>query len=528
MTSATTGANGTGAGGAGAMSCTSDSHCSTGGACIVGVCVPPPGPLTEVAIEIRPPSTRTPPAVLTEILHVTFPHRTLELQTETVQSVAPTFSGTVPVSAHVVYTLPSAIPGQPALLFEADLIDSRAALALPASLAPNTAEIRLLPLPNADVDTPPFSFPAPQKSYQIPDARFAISGALRDAFGAQPGFGFDARAYQNGRLISNRPVVVNGEFTLIIPDTTADLPVDIEIIPTSGPHPSFRFTSLTPRSTPQTRHRDLGTITLATYETPQGNAEITVVGDVDGRPPVARALVRALTTLETTAQGATRYQREATTDAQGSARLQLLPGVAQRERSYEIRVIPEAGSDYRTECRELPVTNSTGRLLTVLLRRRPQHRGRVLSAAGGPVAGVTVKATRLPGGSNDCSSPVRETTSVITRSDGRFSLPLDPGPYQLDYEPRAGSPFPRLTEFLVMVEDPNNPNVVNEPDIRLRAGALVDGLVHDAAGLPVAHAIVRIYQVRCMQTQGCVSAPHLLAEVQTDEAGRFRTVMAVP
>ena len=179
---------------------------------------------------------------------------------------------------------------------------------------------------------------------------------------------------------------------------------------------------------------------------------------------------------------------------------------------------------------KVPVTAGPGTLLDVVLKRRTLHKGRVRSADGLPVPQVTVKATRQPGGPTDCASPSQGTTYTVTEFDGRFEMRLKPGMYQFDYEPAPGSPAPRLTDFIVQVEDSDDPDVDTDPDaVNLPRGALVEGDVKDVTGnRPIARALVRIFQPRCTTAEACASPPHLLAETLTDDNGHFRVVMAVP
>jgi hypothetical protein len=151
----------------------------------------------------------------------------------------------------------------------------------------------------------------------------------------------------------------------------------------------------------------------------------------------------------------------------------------------------------------------------------------VVSADGLPVPQVTVKATRQPT-PTDCASYATGTTYAVTQFNGRFTMQLEPGMYQFDYEPAPGSPAPRLTDFLVQVENFDDLDANNDDPVRLRRAALVNGEVRDSAGTAVARAIVRIFQPRCTTVEACAFPPQLLAETQTDDNGLFRVVMAVP
>ncbi len=216
---------------------------------------------------------------------------------------------------------------------------------------------------------------------------------------------------------------------------------------------------------------------------------------------------------------------------QGIAELDLLPGTAQNPRAYDIQVIPEAQSVYRGHCQKMvSVTAGPGTLLDVPLKRRPLHAGRV-NIRRRPTGASGDGQGDPPARRHDGLLLALAGTShtVTTGFDGRFKMRLEPGMYQFDYEPAPGSPAPRLTDFIVQVDDNDDPDVAPLPEeVRLPRGALVDGKVQDNAGKPVPRAIVRIFQPRCTMAEACAFPPQLLAETQSDDDGHFRVVMAVP
>ena len=534
--------SGMGAGGSGAVSCVTDSQCA-GGACLVGICVPAPAAVPGLAIEITPPPEVAATASFTERTAVVLNGRSVPLKTDAGQDVRLSFrdemNTPVPTNATVTYTLPALIPGRPPLLFASELA-AETSFSLSTPLLDRAGIVRLLPRASASQASPPFSFVAPpgnNKVLTMPDV-FAIRGVLRDAAGNVPRVPFVARAFQGQSLISTVSPLAGGEFVLIIPAAASTTDVTIQLVPDSATdHPWFTFNPFTPAGMTPTSTLNLEPVALAPYIA-TNKFVVTVVGDGEGRPPVPGTIVRASTILDTTAKsatspgGTTRFQRDAFVNEQGIAELDLLPGTSQNERTYDIRVIPDAQSLYSGHCRSnVSVTTGLGTLLEVALKRRPLHTRRVVSADDIPMARVTVKATRLPGGPTDCTSPSPGTTHAVTGSDGRFEIRLEPGMYQFDYEPAPGSPAPRLTDFIVRVYDSDDPDPDNGRDVRLPRGALVDGYVLDGVGdpgNPVARAIVRIFQPRCTTAEACAFSPQLLAETLSDDMGHFRVVMAVP
>jgi len=543
-----TGGGATGTGGSGVMPCATDEQCTPVSACMAGICVAPSAALLDMAIELQPTPERSLSAGYTEYVHVDL-DRLLYLTTELVPSVELRFTGdTVPVPAGVLYTLPSSIPGRPPMVFESDLLiaSDPALLRLPDKLSspvdmsspptPIVAEVRLLPRPGPDQDIPPFVFQSPpgiKKNFPIPTDLYAIKGSLRDAAGKAPG-AYIARAYQNGVLVSNRrqlvarPLGDGSDFVLFIPASAAGGEVSVELVPTDNTaRPWYKFAAFVPNQRTQTRTVELGTATLAAYVPPTEDVEIRVFGGAAEGPRVARAMVRATLTLDRTALGATLFQLDSATNEEGIASMRLLLGTAQLSRDYDLRIFPPAGTEYASTCMTFTVT-VPGSVRPVVLNKRLVRGGTLLSFRAEPVAGARVVATRLPASPMECASPVEPSTTTITGDDGKFVMYLDRGTYQLDFIPQPGSAVPRLTQHDVPVL------IDDHPLVRLLDAALVHGQVLDTptmlAGspMPVANALVRIFDPVCASVDQCTTPPALLAETQTDADGSFRVVASIP
>ena len=116
-------------------------------------------------------------------------------------------------------------------------------------------------------------------------------------------------------------------------------------------------------------------------------------------------------------------------------------------------------------------------------------------------------------------------TSTTTDATGSFTLPLDPGTYQFEYDPPAGSPLPRMIE---PVDDHDGRRVSHRrrppAHARPRGGRRPQGADGE---IPLPDATVRIFEPRrCPTTDPC--APWLRAETQTDANGHFRAIVAQP
>ena len=120
------------------------------------------------------------------------------------------------------------------------------------------------------------------------------------------------------------------------------------------------------------------------------------------------------------------------------------------------------------------------------------------------------------------TGPTTFTTS--TDENGYYELYLDPGSYQVDYDPPSGSSAPRLTKPQLDI----NADVAHVVlPVQLPAAALIEGDVFDSDDVTrLPNATIRLFEP-CAQA-GCTDPPVLRAETQTDLQGHFRAVVAVP
>ena len=527
--------------------CSMDAQCGSMRRCIEGTCLPLPG--TSVlpwAVEIQPFSPSQ-AAMLTEKM-IEPGGNSWALQADAALNLGATFDAdaanastiTFPSSANVLLEISSLIPGRPPLTFEGTVraSDKTATITVPEGIQSRSGTqslsgtLRLIPLAPADQSSPPYRFSAliPATGSVLRDAaaptmttfRLAPynrpSGVLVDALGA-PKVGHTARAFLDGTLVSNAAVTqTDGRFVLLIPGTVTEEVILQIAPPSSGYDPWYIFNK-------RALADDLGTVKLPAYQVPNPSRDppfmFKVQGPAPSAQPVDGATVRATTILSappTDPVGTTRFWRTAMT-SDGSAAMFLIPGVNNTTRAYTVDVVPPAGNAYAATCQTKQLL-AGGEVVTVELPRRPVLSGTVMSALGGVVSGVTVVATRDPASPNDCTLSPPTTVSVVTGADGSFQLPLDPGTYQLDYDPPAGSSSPRLTEFAVPVD------VDLVRPVQLAAPAIIEGDVQDATRMPLPNATVRIYQPRC-DTQGC-KTPWLRAETHTDLGGHFRAVVENP
>jgi hypothetical protein len=520
--------------------------------CIAGICVGKAPLPAAWSAEILPPINDMVHAI-TEIASINSTSPTLE--TEPLAPLSATFAFVtlqpVPDNANVTLTVPPAIPGRPDRTFEtrAVLDPQKRSLVATMSTPANVTYrgggvIRLVPIPPNDDTSPPRSFNvggASSFAFSIDATDVPLRGRLLDAMGMPIPPGFVARALQDGVVSNVAPVDSRtGAFTIAIPVSTTIRPVQVQFVPQGSDdgHPSFLSSErvLSPNGT----YPNLDVI-MPTYISVPNAFSLTIAGDAEGEPPISGALVRAVSTLSgpdgqaCTDTGSCRFVRDDITDDQGLAVLSLLPGTAAQLRDYEVAVVPPASSKFQTLCRRISIlAGGNGgsppanvQLEPRLVPRRRVFSGRVLDGKGAPVGDVVIAATPGPAPAKGCAVTHPASATVVTESaTGQFKLPLDPGTYQIDYDPPGGSAVPRLTELDITM----TATADIERDVRLPEARVVEGVVNGAdRKTPLANATVRLYEVRCSGAS-CTGpdrlAPWLRGVARTDSNGRFRAVVA--
>jgi len=415
-------------------------------------------------------------------------------------------------------------------------------LALPSDAIGASANLSLVPTPPSDQLMPPYSFNtmlAASNALTLPEGDVLVSAQVTNAVQGTPNAQFVARAFQNGVLVSNAALTqangtaTDGSFQLRIPAAAAASPVTLELTPSM----SAPWVVSTPFLV--MAGKNLGTISLPAYA-PSNGFNIAVIGQDTG-VALAGATVRAQTTVGATAgtsglSGTAQYTASGSTDAKGNVVLQLLPGSGTTAFKYLISVVPPAGSPYAVTCDSVDAeggsapgsTQPPPTLKKFTLERRPVLIGVIRSARGVAVPNVTVTASGTPDPKTGCPAPDPVAASATADANGTFQLPLEPGTYQLDYDPPAGANAPRTTEWAVTVG--SNPD---EHDVMLPYGALVKGSVTGPDGLPVPSATVRFFERRCSgDPVDCFgpnrTPPWLRGKALTDAAGQFRMVVPVP
>jgi hypothetical protein len=521
--------------------------------CVGGSCLPHAMPPAGWALELEPASDDL-DAAFTESTHLPAPDRDGNLVLRAWSRVAVNSgfvsagSNPAPMAGHVVLTIPAAIPGRPDQQLETDVMVASVDSPVPYFTVPvpdgalgRTARIVVSPNPPDDHVRPPLTFAATlaaRLDLTVPAQLFQVTGNLYAAEGTARS-SYVARAFLDGsgQLVSNvAGTDMGGGFSLVVP-ATADVTnpgqqLTVELRPPDSSASAPRFVS---KQFSLSSDFTLGNLYEPAFALPNVY-RFSLHGEEAGGPPVANAVVRVRTVLESDANGSSDYQRDGRSDTSGNADLSLLPGTLNASRHYTVAVTPPASSPYGVSCLpDFPLTTggtaSAPALLQVItLPRRPTFSGTLVSADGAPVERASITATPLAlDPSTGCTDTTGLPATATTGADGSFSLVLDPGQYRFDYDPPSGAPVPRLTEPAVAIPGDSGRT------IKLARGGVVDGKALRADGSKLSSANVRLYEVpTCPSAAGpsCGSVsppvPLLRAQTRTDASGAFRAVVPLP
>ena len=532
--------------------CVSDDQCGPGWACTGGACITRGLPQGTWAIDLAPRSDST--AAQTQLPSVTFTDEVtvLTADAKTVVTGYLALGSALAGSSHVVATVATAIPGRDDLQFETDWSTGDGqpptmgfSLNLPAGAIGKIATFRITPLPPRDLAQPPVSTQkalASMFNLTVNSNFVFVSGNLMSPQQI-PQTGFQVRAFQDGQLVSNVDTTTTlGRFRLAIPNdpiyAVNGRPITVELTPGQSQSGSVRFvTPVILVKATGVLELDIGNLSMPTLAD-ASMFRFKVVGP--SQQPVAGALVRVRTLTSIDGTGSAEFTNGGTSDASGNVDLALIPGAAGEARPYDISVIPPTSASYGLACVNAFRITKGGPISTpgssdppiagwLALPMKATLSGRIISADGLPVSGVSISPTRTAA---DASMPCATTVvsppgSTSTGRDGSYQLLLDPGTYQLDYDPPAGAPVPRLTETGVTVNTGLNPR----HDVQMLTGALIKGAVHGSDGTPLPSVGVRFLEVACVGQNDCYGqnrvSPIIRGVTHTDSDGTFSVVVPI-
>jgi hypothetical protein len=220
---------------------------------------------------------------------------------------------------------------------------------------------------------------------------------------------------------------------------------------------------------------------------------------------------------------------QATADGDGRVTVDLIPGENRNSRSYEAVVVPPLGSSFAAASLDVTISRCGGTGADLELSARAEVVGVVRAFGGALVSNLTIEAQPSPA-TNDGPTPSSLIASAglsptaTTASDGRFFLELDPGFYDFELVPPAGSYLPRWLVSDIQVRADAPPIDLS---FNLRPPRLLMGRVVDEQGQPVAGFDVKIYGIHeeCPEEPPCELPAFYMGEGQTDGEGRFQVIV---
>lgn len=520
--------------------CGSDTSCGAGLACVAGQCIPVAAMSQEYAIELSPTGSSNkseggpayteivPGAPLAGAGTVLVLDRRVRVTglvtTGTAASPDKSLEG-----LRVVASVPSSIPGELDLPFEGDARATAEGLTFalfpPARAVGRPVKIWARPGSPGDQQVPSWleqSTLTAAITLTVPGASqlLNVEGRLLDAL-EQPVRGYRARALQDGRVISSEGMTMaDGTFRLVVRKpaaTVRDGAFSLELIPVDATAPLPRLTV----AVASFAQPALGVLKLPAFARPETfRFPITGAGQ-----PVPGASLRFRTDVPGAVPGTASFQRDAQTNAQGIAEVELIPGQPDNARQYGISIIPPATSAFLARCvSAFPIVGSGGAaprtVASMELERKVTLSGVLRDSQGQPASRVSVTATERPGAYDSCDENLAgPPRTEITDEAGRFVLPLAPGRYRIDYVPGAGSALPLFSEPDVMVDA----DLVR--DAQLPAAQVISGTVVDADGKATGGVDVRL--LLTSMDAGGIAPPLLQGRALTSSDGGFRIVVPV-
>lgn len=462
------------------------------------------------------------------------------------------------IHARVQATLPSAIPGQNDYRFDtqtAEQVAGTYSLRVPTPAKPMDQLYRLWvgfddamqaamyppmwiehPV-SSDVELPIQLRPANQLA--------VVSGRIVNPLGEGVG-GMTVQVFdENNQIISSSAVSLTGVGTsagtyrtVLDPSLASKSTVNLRVVVRPGTTqpglPSLEV--LIPPPTAGTERTQ--NFVLPSYRTPVPfMLPVRGLGPSGATQEVPSARVVAQVHLEdaTTLSGVrVIYTAQADTDAQGIAKLQLVPAPSGGSNlTYRVSIVSPSRLPYASVSRDMQVGPTDGLLSALTLPTRSRLIGRLLSASGEPVSGGQVVAQPI-------AKPVevRSPLDVVpdltlpqttTDSDGRFVLRLDPGDYDLDMIPVLGT-GPRTSLDNQRIRDVD----VDLGEVRLPRLALAKVLVVGPSLAPAPQVKVRVlelpdtsprYGLACTLDLPCSKVAKVRAEAFTDSKGRVQFLL---
>lgn len=195
------------------------------------------------------------------------------------------------------------------------------------------------------------------------------------------------------------------------------------------------------------------------------------------------------------------------------------------EADYVVEVVPPNDSPFQSKFASVRYDPDT-RQHTVELSPRLGVEAEVVGWDGTPVPGASVSARRDESEAVDSDVPGSVSLTEASDTDGRFERFADTGRWLFTVSPPAGSPYGRLIDVLVELDEASvSSDGTVKLQITLPLPQLIQGTVGTENGSPVPSTIVEVYRsVATGDADDAASASpsaRLLGDGITDDAGRY-------
>ncbi len=183
------------------------------------------------------------------------------------------------------------------------------------------------------------------------------------------------------------------------------------------------------------------------------------------------------------------HELQADSDSEGRVTLNLYPAES-AERTYQLDVATLGNSDFRSTTVSIAAGPVAGYSSTIMLEPRPAVFGVVLDAVGRPLSGATITPRTTTFARNDAAESLQALLQPSTTSDadGKFTMRLDPGAYDLEIVPPVSSQLPRRWLVQQMIEAQTDLGLVSLP-----ASLPLVGRIVDLQQKPLANVTVRFF-----------------------------------
>jgi hypothetical protein len=274
-------------------------------------------------------------------------------------------------------------------------------------------------------------------------------------------------------------------------------------------------------SVPTTGQPQLGVLKIPPVPEPMP-FKVAVMRASDEKPVVG-ATVRFVTHLEGASTGVARYVRVGQTAGDGVATVPLLLGAGASTRAYAVTVQPPLDAEVGSLCvpsYSVGAGGTAGFGAALRLPAKAIFEGLVKRAAGAVAGGMRVRATRVGGAADEgCGPPGDASGETTADREGRYRLRLEPGDYDVEFEPPVETALPRHRMDAVAVAG------TTRLDVTLPEGRLVEGRLTAAGGGPLVAA--GRTEVRVFRT-GAAADGRVLGSALAGPDGAFRLVVPRP